>query len=331
MIVSADADSVTAVAFKRVYLDQRDWIALAKQHYGVTDDDGVAGVLAMVLEASSTGQASFPLSATHYVETYHHRDPHRRQRLGAFMAQISRFHAIASPVDLLEAELHQAICAVAGVEPEYRPVPFGMGVMHAFGKYGTSYFSDPEIERLATARFGAEKVFEMFETAIITGPDKQLPTDGIALPDRKASQRQVDFERETARKLRDWGHSSDRAHRLVLGQETADMLDKLNAVVAATGLDLKSVVNSRETLIAFVLSLPAKGTICRLRMSAHEDKSFRWNIGDLNDMTALGTAAAYCDVVVAEKHWGSILRRHSTHLRAQVTSQLLDLPRLLVA
>jgi hypothetical protein len=51
-----------------------------------------------------------------------------------------------------------------------------------------------------------------------------------------------------------------------------------------------------------MLSLPAKGTVCRLGMSAHEDQGFRWHIGDLNDMTALGTAAGYCDIVVAEKH-----------------------------
>jgi hypothetical protein len=65
-----------------------------------------------------------------------------------------------------------------------------------------------------------------------------------------------------------------------------------------------------------MLSLPAKGTVCRLGMSAHEDQGFRWHIGDLNDMTALGTAAGYCDIVVAEKHWDSILRRHTAHIRA---------------
>jgi len=66
-------------------------------------------------------------------------------------------------------------------------------------------------------------------------------------------------------------------------------------------------------------------------MSAHEDQAFRWHIGDLNDVTALDTAAGYCDVVVAEKHWGSILRRHAAHLRARVTSRLLDLPELLLS
>jgi len=43
------------MALKRVYLDQRDWITLARQHYGRTDDKEIAGVLAFVLEASSAG------------------------------------------------------------------------------------------------------------------------------------------------------------------------------------------------------------------------------------------------------------------------------------
>lgn len=47
-------------------------------------------------------------------------------------------------------------------------------------------------------------------------------------------------------------------------------------------------------------------------------------------MIALGTAAGYCDVVVAEKHWASILNRHQDHLHARVTSNLLDLPTLLL-
>jgi hypothetical protein len=51
--------------------------------YGVTQDNDIADVLALVREASTAGHASFPLSAAHYVETYHHREPGRRQRLGA--------------------------------------------------------------------------------------------------------------------------------------------------------------------------------------------------------------------------------------------------------
>lgn len=188
------------MTLKRVYLDQRDWIALARQHYGLIRDDGLAGVLAMVREASAAGHASFPLSSAHYIETYRHRDPGRRQRLGAFMAEISRFHTIASAPDLLDAELHVAICSIANMEPGCRPTPFGRGARHAFGKHTPTYFSDPELEKRAIAHFGAEKVFEYFETALIAGPDQHLPVEGIALPSIEFAQRQLDFELDTARK-----------------------------------------------------------------------------------------------------------------------------------
>jgi hypothetical protein len=319
------------VALKWVYLDQRDWIRLARQNYGLTDDNGAAGVLALIREASATGNASFPLSATHYVETYHQRDPGRRQRLAKFMAEISRFHTIASAPDLLEAEVHVALCSIADVEATRTPLPFGRGLAHAFGLAEAPYLADPEARRRAVARLGADRVFEEFETAALAGPDEQLPTGEIALPTREYAQRQLDLELDTARKLREWGHNSDRAHRLVLAQETADMVDVINRTAAAIEVDIRSVISSRETLTEFVLSLPAKGTICRLRMSAHEDQNFRWHIGDLNDMAALGTAAGYCDIVVAEKHWTNTLLRHAAHLRARVTSNLLDLPELLLS
>lgn len=318
------------MALKRVYLDQRDWITLARQHYGLTDDDGIAGVLALVREASAAGHVSFPLSAAHYIETYHQRDPGRRRRLGAFMAEISRFQTIAAAPDLLEAEVHGSISLIAGVAPTRRPVPFGRGVTHAFGGHAPPYFTDRALEKRAIAYLGADWVFEYFETALLTGPDERLPAGGIALPTREFAQRQLDFELDSARKLQEWGHNSDRAHRLVLVQEARDIVGLVNESSAVIGFDVGSILDSRKSLTAFMLSLPAKGTVCRLRMSGHEDPGFRWHIGDLNDITALGTAAAYCDIVVAENHWGSILRRHAAHTRARVTSRLRDLPELIL-
>lgn len=317
---------------KRVYLDQRDWIRLARQSYGLTDDDAIAGVLALIREASEAGHASFPLSAVHYMETYHQRDPGRRRRLGTFMAEISRFHTIASAPDLLQAEVQASICSIASVATTRQPVPFGLGARHAFGDSApSSYFGDPDLEKRAVAQLGADKVFEHFERALLIGPDEQLPADGIALPTREFSQRQLEFERETARQLVEQGHNSDRAHRLVLAQETQEVLDLVNDASAAIGFDASSLFDSWKSLTAFMLSLPSKGTVCRLRMSAHEDRGFRWHIGDLYDITALGTAAAYCDVVIAERLWGSILGRHAAHVRARVTSNLHDLPRLLLS
>jgi hypothetical protein len=52
----------------------------------------------------------------------------------------------------------------------------------------------------------------------------------------------------------------------------------------------------------------------------------RWQLGDLNDMTPLGMAAAYCDVVIAENQWGNVLQRHQANLTAKIIRSLADLP-----
>jgi hypothetical protein len=318
------------VSLTRVYLDQRDWIALARQHYGKTHDEDLAGVLALVREASTKGLASFPLSASHYFETYRIGDPERRQKLGRFMAQVSRFHTIASAPDLLPAEIEVSVCNLVGLKPRQPPVPFGVGVRHAFRRQALRFFDDPDLEKLATARFGVEGLHEYFESQMLIGPDERLPADGVQLPSNEYAQRQLDFERETARKLQEAGHTSDLAHRLVLAQEALGVVDLVNVSASNVGVNPVDLLTTRDDWIQFMLSLPAKGTVCRLRMTAHEDQTFRWHIGDLNDISALGTAAAYCDIVVAEKHWSSILRRHAGHLRAYVTSDLQELPALLV-
>jgi hypothetical protein len=320
------------VPLTRVYMDQTHWIALAREHYGKAHNDQIADALAIVVEASSTGRASFPLSATHYIETYRGRDPARRQRLGSFMAEVSKFHTIAGAPDLLSAEIEMTVGPMIGdMSLGTKLQPFGLGVRHAFGPSMPDYFeSGPESRRRAVSVLSEEGVRDYFERALLIGPPQKPPSDGIAMPTREFEQRQLDFEYGTARKLKEWGHSSDRAHRLVLAQESQDVIEPLNALQARIQADLWSRLGSRAALTEFMLSLPAKGAVCRMRMSAHEDTNFRWHIGDLNDITALGTAAGYCDIVVAENHWGHVLRRHQRHLRARILTSLADLPPLLV-
>jgi hypothetical protein len=105
----------------------------------------------------------------------------------------------------------------------------------------------------------------------------------------------------------------------------------LNRLSAEYGVELWSPFRDREDMEAFVMSLPAKAMVCRMRMTAHEDQTFRWQRNDLNDVVALGTAAAYCHVVVGERHWVSVLNRHASTLAARVTWDLLDLPRLIAS
>jgi hypothetical protein len=319
------------VALKRIYLDQRDWIKLARQHYGVEHNEQIAGVLALVKEAARVGHVSFPLSAAHYIETYRNGDPNRRQRLGSFMAEISQFHTIASAPDLLKAEIEVSVCSILGISPSNSPRPFGVGARHAFGERALMGTRAGEVIERFEMEHGSEYVFKILEEIMLVVPDQKLPINGIALPSREFNQSQLDFELDTAKKISDWGFSRDHAHRFVLRQEIDGVFDILIDLSAKFGFDPMIIFADAETVTKFLLSLPAKGAICRMRMAGHENPTFLWQIGDLTDMSALGTASAYCDVVVAEKQWGDILQRQGQALTARTITNLSDLPALIVS
>ncbi len=120
------------------------------------------------------------------------------------------------------------------------------------------------------------------------------------------------------------------ADRIVLAQETIDVVDYVPEALVPVGETNSRIPKSRAFWKDFVLSMPAKGTITRMRMTAHQNATFSWHIGDLNDMMALGCAAAYCDIVVAENKWGDVLQRNHRHLHATVITDVADLPRLLI-
>lgn len=311
-----------------MYLDQLHWIRLARQHYEVEHDDEIADVLLLARDGVERGLVSFPLSGSHYVEVYRQGDPAKRQRLGAFMAELSRYHAIAPPTIMLRPEAFEAVYRLAALTSPVPSIPFGFGVAHALGQPPLRL--DAEIDRRMVIAYGLESVEELREYLLLVGPDERLPFEGIQLPSLEPSANQLEHELGTAQRIREWGHTTDRAHRVVLAQETMGVPEIAREAAMSSGVDFADVMGSRERLTEFVLSLPAKGAITRMRMTAHANTRFRWAKGDLNDLAGLGTAAAYCDVVVAENLWGDVLQRNQKHLKARVITKLRDLPPLLV-
>lgn len=322
--------SVHVVSVRRVYLDQFAWLQLSRVHYGKSTGTALDDVLAIVKSSVSMGLASYPLSAAHYQETYRRGDPESRRRLGAFMAEISQCHTIAGPADVLRSEVEIGLHHLAKLAPPPMTRVFGVGYAHAFGLESPDYETNEDLWRRLVGVMGREKAVELWETLLLTGPDERLPSGDIQLPTRTYDQRQLDFERQTAVTLQQEGHSADLARRLVLDQEAGDVIKLVCELNTQLGLDVNSLLGTDAQLTPFLLSLPAKGTISRMRYVSHQNPKFKRDVNDLTDLTALGMAAGYCDIVVAEKHWGALLDRFSDRYPARVIRRLTDLPQALV-
>lgn len=112
---------------KRVYLDQNHWVALTRARLGNPQYEDHLGVLALLRAAVEYGEASFPLSMFHYIETRNRRDWRSRFDLALTMGEISRFHAIAPHNRLVDAEIEHALGRVFAFPPEVPIIPFGYG------------------------------------------------------------------------------------------------------------------------------------------------------------------------------------------------------------
>ncbi|HET8669467.1 MAG TPA: hypothetical protein VFM05_02230, partial [Candidatus Saccharimonadales bacterium] len=81
--------------YVKVYLDQKDWINLARAYYGRPDGQCYRDILQKILETVENKKAIYPLSFTHVIETNKRRDLTSRKRLASFMAEISQGNTIA--------------------------------------------------------------------------------------------------------------------------------------------------------------------------------------------------------------------------------------------
>jgi hypothetical protein len=141
---------------KIAYLDQNQWIQLARAHHGKVDDPLLQRALTVLNRYTEAGQLALPLSAVHYMEAARVANPGPRTRLGVVMWQLSRGLTIAPYASILTYELETALSKRFPVHPR----PFALvspGVAHAFGMEPRPYRLPIEV-RLALPPKVAEQL-----------------------------------------------------------------------------------------------------------------------------------------------------------------------------
>lgn len=313
-----------------VYLDQNKWIDLARAETGHPLGAPFVDALAAFKRAVDEGRARFPLSSAHYFETGKQGNLERRIALARMMMRLAGQLRIAPPHDIVPWEIRCALIKVLELPmsiPEKRI--FGPGVAHAFAAPQLRFTSSPEWRGIALPT----QVQEMLRTIIEAEcearvladylPNDVLPSVRLHLENHTTltGKRFADGQRAVARWISELG-----GHRLgdvMLATAFADISDPLALAATELGIAAERLADNARDIID---QIPSRWVEMKLRSQRQANAQKNWEGNDLNDVAALSIAVPYCDVVVTEKSWSSLVNaaRAGKRFGTLVTRDLED-------
>lgn len=313
-----------------IYLDQNKWIELAQVRNRVKRDRATERVLDLALERTESGALCFPLSAIHYMELSRVSNPARRERLGAFMWDLSLGKTLVSHRAIIEHELEFALAAR---HPSVRPAPFtlvGEGVAHAFGQ-PTPRIPLPDRVK---ARVPPERWPEMhrvlnreIERSWLTGVD----LNGQPAPPFKSQTHRANFADHLEQlhvTLVDL--PKEKWDDLLLAVCFLDIQEPVRRVLQRHRLPLDAVTEGgADGMRVLLRSMPSRQVDIHLHRQVVRNPNLRPRHTDLEDWAGLGPAVAYCDIVVCERHFASLVGRSGFRSKATVLTELMALGELL--
>jgi hypothetical protein len=297
------------------------WIGLAEAKKGRPSAERFGGLLDACRAAVEADVCSFVLSFSNYEENW--RRPRFRDRMdvGTLMSDLAGLQRIATPQDVIRGEVAVAlhdILHLPGPKPTYEV--FGTGAAFVLGEdlISSAVASiDLPTSQPAVREWMQLQAIDVLEWAAIVGLDGDYRDLGVQQLERGRNERYVAHREELGKRMREWSRDKDRADRFAYASELLELHPIIDEVGARFGVGLADVaVLGREALTHFIAAMPMESVVHHLHRAAlMEDR--KWQLNDHNDVVYLSNAAAYCDVVVGERHWTSKLRAKGCPTRAR--------------
>jgi len=286
---------------KHVYLDQNQWIYLAKDYWGKPHKQQHAGISQWFLKMVNSDRIRLPLSTIHFIEHLRADSSDRRQRLAKVFDLFSHRWYMASWSLILPVEIRQAVSKTFGGHQIGTPLQvFGRGFLFGLGQ--------TERELLRESRIDSD--LEFLEQ-IVSLPGAILDLLTFSNEPRRKEQNQKILElnntnANAAEKSRQTKrHNPLEVHRRIKYAEYTlhrqDLLIPALAAVGRTPDDFLSL--GRERLMSFWASVPSLDVDCELTLYRDRQWSRQIQANDFGDIWHLALALPYCDVVVTERFW----------------------------
>ncbi len=311
-----------------IYLDQNKWIDLAKSAAG--KEDRYRDVLELAEGGVGLGFLSFPLSATHCMETYNARSARRRRDLAQTMMRLACRpyrvgpDTIAGPPEIVPCEIDLALQRRFGRPAIARHFPvFGEGLGHAFGKANFGTYTVPSSLPL-NARQSAKlerEVSKIMQLELLAGPGKDLPVGGVDTETYKVPSKVfLDRERKLVEAFKVHRITKEERARALLALSMLDIKEPLNEALARASITWDEFLSlSARGMESFLEDVPSRWVDYRLQCLRHEDLQLERKTGDLQDLAALNVAVVCCNVVVTERQWVHMITRAGLDARYNTT------------
>ena len=325
-----------------VFLDQQHWVALLRRAPG-----SQAGRVRHSLEqAVREGRVVVPLTAGHYLETWHRARWRSRHALAEVMRDLSGWRTLAPPQRVLRLELERVL---GGGVPVLPAEVLGHGVDHAFdsttGRFrlvSRAWTSDLPVEGQPLVGLDAQlhDVRDMYpenwEWFNLAGPAEDFPltmfddTQIELRPEHRRGDEFVSAEREIIGWLAQRG-MTNRVREALVTDDLLSMVDDINQCCLRLRHD-PDQLRTPGALPTLHRALPSRDVLADLRSLRLENPQFPLEQHDRVDLLGLAVALVYCDVVVTERRWRHFASRLGIRdrFRTIVVSHLDELPALLV-
>lgn len=294
---------------KRIFLDSRDWIILARVNNGKEPNADLKEVFEKIKLLSDSGNALFPFSMFHLEDLLKNTNKKQRESLIDFIIDISKGYVLKPFMLYRDKEIENAILQQLGLNPihDIRSQIIGKGIAYVAGEEYHVTSTNPDVQK-----FLDEKDQEIRN--IINSTEsmaKIMKSENFSSFIRKGHQMYLDvaLEMEKNRKQRITWTKTQRFDNELQSHFSRNVVPHLTKFLQENNLQNKisELFKTKNDFESFLDNTPSSNTLIRLTY-ARDEESIEREIqpNDLVDISHLAGAVPYCDIAVMEKMFASI-------------------------
>lgn len=288
---------------KRIYLDTKDWIFLARVENGLETDSELTEILQKIKKLSESGEAVFPISFSHLEDIMIRNDDESRNKLIDFIMSISKGHVLQPYIFRMQEEVINAACHRLGYPSVYdiksKILSKGLPFILSTG-YEITAKNVPE-ELIKKMKEEAEKPETMSKFLKDGEFSEYFREDRKIIDDAAQNMEKIRKEKMKIDKEKRFNESI--AHYIydIIAPHLAKFL------IGATKEQKDQIIpKDKKSMEKFLEDMPATNVSFRLTYGRDEWYERKVQPNDIADINHLAGAIPYCDIVVTEKAFGSL-------------------------